>query len=56
MGFVSDLLKVAAGAVAGVTGVTVLPFLGAVGVITAASTVVGSVIGGAAEIMSKSDD
>ena len=57
MGFISGLMKVAAGAAAGVAAVTALPVFGAVGTITAAGIVVGSVLGGAAgaadEIMSK---
>ena len=48
MGFISGLLKVAAGAVAGVAAVTALPIFGAVGTITAAGIAVGSVIGGVA--------
>ena len=48
MGFVSGLLKVAAGAVAGVAAITALPIFGAVGTITATGIAVGSVLGGAA--------
>lgn len=48
MSFISGLMKVAAGAAAGVAAVTALPIFGAVGVITAAGVVVGSVVGGAA--------
>jgi len=48
MGFVSGLMKVAAGAAAGVAAVTALPIFGAVGTITAAGIAVGSTIGGIA--------
>lgn len=48
MGFVSGLIKVAAGAAAGVAAITALPVLGAVGAITATGIAVGSVLGGAA--------
>lgn len=50
MGFVSGLLKVAAGAAAGVAAVTALPIFGAVGAITATGIVVGSTLGVAAGI------
>jgi hypothetical protein len=50
MGFVRGLVKVAAGAAAGVTVVTALPIFGAVGAITAAGLVVGSVLGAAAGV------
>lgn len=48
MGFVSGLLKVAAGAAAGVAAVTALPIFGAAGAITALGVVVGATVGGAA--------
>lgn len=50
MSFVSGLLKVASGAVAGVAAVTVLPIFGPVGTITVAGIVVGSTLGAAAGI------
>jgi len=48
MGFVSGLLKVATGAVAGVAALTALPVFGAVGTITAVGMAVGSIVGAAA--------
>ena len=48
MSFIGGLLKVAAGAGAGVLAITALPIFGAVGTITAAGAVVGSLIGGGA--------
>ena len=48
MGFVSGLLKIAAGAGAGVVAITALPVFGAVGVITATGIAVGSAIGAVA--------
>ena len=48
MGFVSGLLKIAAGAGAGIVAVTALPVFGAVGAITATGIVVGSVVGAVA--------
>lgn len=50
MGFISGLLKVAAGAGAGVVAVTALPVFGAVGAITAAGMTVGSVVGAVAGV------
>lgn len=50
MGFVRSLVKVAAGAGAGVAVVTALPVFGAVGTITAAGLVVGSLLGAAAGV------
>lgn len=50
MGFVSGLLKVAAGAAAGVAAVTALPIFGVAGTITATGIVVGSTLGAAAGI------
>lgn len=50
MGFVRGLMKVAAGAGAGVAVVTALPVFGAVGAITAAGLVVGSLLGAAAGV------
>lgn len=48
MGFVRGLVKLAAGAGAGVAVVTALPVFGAVGAVTAAGLVVGSLLGAAA--------
>lgn len=48
MGFISGLLKVAAGAAAGVAVVTALPIFGAAAAITALGVVVDSTVGGAA--------
>jgi len=48
MGFISGLLKVTAGAAAGIAAVTALPIFGAVGAITSTGIVVGSLVGGAA--------
>jgi len=50
MGFVSGLLKVAAGAATGVAAITALPVFGAVGTITAAGMAVGSVVGAVAGV------
>jgi len=50
MSFVRGLVKVAAGAGAGVAVVTALPVFGAVGAITAAGLVVGSLLGAAAGV------
>lgn len=50
MSFVRGLVKAAAGAGAGVAVVTALPIFGAVGAITAAGLVVGSVLGAAAGV------
>ena len=50
MSFVRGLVKVAAGAGAGVAVVTALPIFGAVGAITATGLVVGSVLGAAAGV------
>lgn len=50
MGFVRGLVKVAAGAGAGVAALTALPVFGAVGTITAAGLVVGSLVGAAAGV------
>ncbi|HJR75012.1 MAG TPA: hypothetical protein VJ806_15405 [Luteimonas sp.] len=50
MSFVRGLVKVAAGAGAGVAVVTALPLFGAVGTITAAGLVVGSLLGAAAGV------
>ena len=50
MSFVRGLVKAAAGAGAGVAVVTALPVFGAVGAITAAGLVVGSVLGAAAGV------
>jgi hypothetical protein len=50
MGFVSGLMKVVTGSVAGVAAVTALPVFGAVGTITAAGMAVGSVLGAAAGV------
>lgn len=50
MGFVSGLLKVAAGSAAGVAAVTALPIFGTVGAISAAGIVVGATLGAAAGI------
>lgn len=51
MSFVRGLVKVAAGAGAGVAVVTALPVFGAVGTITAAGLVVGSLLGAAAGVV-----
>ena len=48
MGWVRGLAKAAAGAGAGVALVTALPVFGAVGTITAAGLMVGSLLGAAA--------
>lgn len=50
MSFVRGLVKVAAGAGAGVAVVTALPIFGAVGAITATGLVVGSLLGAAAGV------
>ena len=50
MGFVNGLLKVVTGSAAGVAAVVALPVFGAVGTITAAGVVVGSVVGAVAAI------
>lgn len=48
MTFISGLLRVAAGAAAGVAAVTALPIFGVAGTITAAGVAVGSLVGGIA--------
>lgn len=50
MSFVRGLAKAAAGAGAGVAFITALPVFGAVGAITAAGLVVGSLVGAAAAV------
>lgn len=50
MSFINGLVKVSAGAGAGVLAVTALPIFGAVGAITATGMVVGSLVGAAAGV------
>jgi hypothetical protein len=50
MSFINGLLKVAAGAGAGVAAITALPFFGAVGAITATGVALGSLVGAAAGV------
>jgi hypothetical protein len=50
MSYTDGLVKMAAGAGAGVLAITALPVFGAVGAITATGLVVGSLVGAAAGV------
>ncbi len=56
MGYVSSLIKVAAGAGAGVAAVTALPVFGAVGAITATGIAIGSIVGAVAGVADELKD